>query len=137
MAQKSTIDAVDIVCKILNSSPVKTSISGLINKFQQPYLSDKVDVVVGAIGLGNQVISTGILNVNIHAPNLKLTTGGVINYSQPDVPTLRAVSRLCIDALTNVWGDDYNLTIQQDTGVYVEDKSSYQNLRIEFNSLNY
>lgn len=137
MAQKSTIEVVDIIYRLLDASLVKSSITGAISKYQRPYQSEKVDVTIGAIGLGSEVISTGIFNVNIHAPNLKITTGGVLNQSQPDVSTLRTVTRKCIDALTDVWGSDYNLTVQQDTGTYVEDKSSYNNLRIEFNSLNY
>lgn len=137
MAQKSTTEVVDIIYRVLEENSIRSFITGTISKYQVPYQSDKIDVVIGAIGLGGQVISNGIFNVNIHVPNKKITTGGVINYSQPDTATLKVVARKCIDALTDVWGDDYNLTVQQDTGVYVEEKSSYNNLRIEFNSLNY
>lgn len=135
---KTALEIVEIVWKKLDASPVKSFVTGKICKFSRPYNSDKIDIVVNSIsGIGNDVIAEGIFNVNIHVPNLAIPVGTTIDYSQPDTTKLKTLTGLCIDALTDVWGDDYNYTVQQDTGVYVEEKSSYNNLRIEFNSLNY
>ena len=136
--QRSALDVVDILWKKLDNSPVSSAITGKIAKFSRPLNSDKIDVVINSLsGIGSEVIAEGIFNVNVHVPNLKQAIGSTIDQSQPDTVTLKSITRKVIDALTDVWGDDYNFTVQQDTGVYVEEKSSYNNLRIEFNSLNF
>jgi len=134
---KSALEIVDILVKKLNDSPARPLVTGSISKFERPYNSSKIDIVVNSLVTGGEVIANGVFNVNIHVPNIRETIDPqTVITTLPDTTKLKKLTRLCIDALTDVWGDDYNYTVEEDRGVFVEEKSSYNNLRIEFNSLN-
>jgi hypothetical protein len=131
---KASIDLVDITYARLYSSPVKPLISGLICKYKRPLNSDKEDIVINTLPLSNDVIQKGIINVNIHVPNINLKSQLGYDNSLPNIERIRTLSKAVIEIFDEVWEDDYCLELQNET-VMSEADNHFANIRILFYSL--
>lgn len=133
----TTLDLVDIVWQKLNTSPLKTAITGGLYKHRRPAGSQNEDVVINSLPINNVQLQTGIANVNIHVPNLTIEVNGVQDSKQPNSQRLKELAEMAIEALSDVWADDYNYDVQQQ--MLLEDEEAgdhYINLRIEFFNIN-
>lgn len=132
---KTTLDLVDIVWQRLNTSPLKTEINGGLFKHRRPAGSQNEDVVINALPINNLQLQSAIVNVNIHAPNLTIQVGSIQDNKQPDSERLNELTKIAVEALSEVWSDDYNYDVQQE--VLIEDEEDhYINIRLEFFNIN-
>jgi len=140
MADKTSLDVVDILRAYLSTSVLMTDPlkpNGILCKFQRPFNSVKEDVVINSLVQGRGQISEGVLNVNIFVLNLSFTAGGVVDNTQPNVPRLKYLLGLASEAMSEVFGLDYNFEVQQDNIFPDTNNQHYVNLKVEFTSINY
>lgn len=132
-------DAIDILWARMNSD-LKGSISGGVYKLSRPLNSDKEDIVINSITLNAAQLQEGVLNVNIHVPNLSINVNGVQDNTQPNFSRLKALTALAVSSLSDVWASlgEYNYTPQEPGNPLKEDgiDSYYSNIRVEFFSVN-
>ena len=130
---RNTFDIETILYKALNVPAITNVITGKVYKNSRPLNSDKVDVVVGSLPVNADQIQRTVANVNVHVPNLKLSISGVQDGTQPDTVTLKTVTSLVIEALTDKAFADYYFDVQQQ--VLFKDETTdehYSNIRINF-----
>ena len=130
---RDTFDIETILFKALNVPAITNVISGKVYKNSRPLNSGKVDVVVGSLPINAEQIQRTVANVNVHVPNLKLSISGVQDGTQPDTVTLKTVTSLVIEALTDKAFADYYFDVQQQ--VLFKDETTdehYSNIRINF-----
>lgn len=133
----TTLDAVDIVYQKLKSGALPGVISGGLYKQTRPTNSESEDVVINSLPINSEQLQEGVLNVNIHVPNLVISVNGIQDTSQPDFARLKTLTALAVAELTDVWGDEAHYTVQQQA-LFSEDefKDHYSNIRLEFYSAN-
>lgn len=133
----TTFDVVDIVYARLKNGVLAAAINGGVYKEQRPVNSQKEDVVVNSLPINNLDMQTGVVNVNIHVPNLNVVVNGTTDPEQPNWARLKPLAALGVIDLTDVWAEDYNFNIQQQ--VFIKDdeyKDHYINIRLDFFSIN-
>lgn len=134
---KTTLKLIDILWQRLNGSPLATALTGGIYKHQRPINSREEDVVINCLPINNEQLQQAIANVNIHVPNLVLSSNGAQDDTQPNHVRLDELTDLAIERLTDVWAEDYNFDIEQQVLFSdSEAKDHYINIRIEFNNIN-
>jgi len=136
---RTSLDIVDIVRAHLADSVLMATVNkpnGALYKFQRPQNSVKEDVVVNSLANNMGAVGEGVLNVNIYVPNLIYPTVSVGDLSQPNLPRLTYLTTLAFAALTDVYADGYNFTIQSDSLFADDNNQHYSNIRVEFNSIN-
>lgn len=129
---KSTFHIVDILFAALDSSAIKSVITGSICKQNRDFNSGKEDIVINSLPVNNEQLQEAIANVNIHVPDLVVNAGGGESF-QPNHVRLKELTDLAIPILNNIQGADYYFTVQQQqTFSDAEAKDHYSNIRIEF-----
>jgi hypothetical protein len=133
---KTTLDLVDIIWSAVNASALKAAINGGVYKHKRVLNSTKEDVVINALPITAEQIQNGIVNVNIHVPNLKVQTAAGVD-DQPNHTRLKALATIAVGVLEDTWADEYNFDVQQQ--ILIEDKEAndyYINIRLEFFNVN-
>lgn len=132
-------DQVNIVFDHLKNTDFRSAINGVMTKNNRVTNSVKEDIVINSLATLNEQLQTGIVNVNIHVPNLVFTLspeqGGGIDQSIPNHDRINQLTQLAIPHLKDQWGSDWDFDIEQ-INLIKEDKSSFNNIRIVFQSLN-
>lgn len=135
---KTTLDAVDKVFEVLDASALETEITGKIWKNRKPVGDDdKENVVVNSLSINNLQLQQGLVNVNVHVPNISVRVDGITDTTMPNHERLRELAKMTVDVLDDNWGSDFNFDVQQQ--VLVQDevtKSWYINIRLNFYSIN-
>lgn len=135
---KTGFTAVDVIFDKLKSGTLVSEINGEIYKDRRAANSIKEDVVINCITLNNTQLQQGVVNVNIHVPNLSIKKNKVIDDSQPDRSRLNALANIALDDLTETYGTDYNFNVQQ-APLLIRDESGgdhYVNIRLDFFAIN-
>lgn len=135
----TSTEVIDEIFKRLNNASVKSMITGGIYKMQRPTNSVKEDIVVNSLGMLNEQLQKGVVNVNVFVPDLAVTVNG-IQQRQPNFLRLDLLSRQVTTELRNrrdsasrFWYD-----YQQDR--LFKDENSDQhfiNIRVAFYSINF
>lgn len=133
----TTLDLVDIVWQRVNGSLLKTEISGGVFKHRRPAGGQNEDVVINSLPINGLQLQSAIINVNIHVPNILINVNGVQDNSQPNHIRLQELAAMATTVLSDVWADDYNYDVQQQTMIEdVEAGDNYINIRLEFFNIN-
>lgn len=132
-----------ILYQKLAASPVKDELTGGIYKMARPVNSDKEDVVINVLALTSNQLQQAVANVNIHVPNLKLSTGTNQDGSQPDTARMEVLTGMVEAVLKEVRGQGYHFGVEQ-PGIMIREKSPngfsqeyYMNIRIRFFNINF
>lgn len=136
---KTTADAINEVWQWLNASSLKTQITGRIYKVRRPIVnSDLEDVVVNAVVIDNSDLQKGFINVNIHAPNLKVRVSDGYDDSLPDLKRLTELAGLAKEILRDHWSSppDYHWDIIAQVGPIADIGNHYITFRLEYYSIN-
>lgn len=131
---KNTMDIVSLAFNVYKNDAIASIITGGIYKSPRPIAQDKEDIVIGSLPVTNEQLQKGIINVNVHVPNLKLTIN-VQDFSQPNYSRLNILTDMAIAAIDEKYFSDYWFIVQQQS-VFTEDVSSFSNIRVEFYSEN-
>jgi hypothetical protein len=130
MSLMTTFDAIDVVYQKL--LPIKTAISGGLYKLKRPESSVAEDCVINSLGMPGDQVQQGIINVNLHVPNLVLR----IDNTQPDFKRMQQLAALAITELKEFYSGFYWFLFQQQNMVESGTTESIVNIRIEFYSIN-
>lgn len=126
---------IDIVFDQIKGTSLQTSISGKVSKNTRPMGSQLEDVVINSLAANNTQLQVGYLNVNIHVPNLQVSVSGGIDQSTPNHNRINELTQIANGLLKDVWGPNWDFEIEQ-FNLIREEKSSFNNIRIRFQSLN-
>jgi len=127
---KTGIDIIDETAKILIAASLP--ISGLVCKMQRPDNSKKEDVVVGVLALNALQTQEGVINVNIHVPDID---AGTLGY-QPNLERFRALIPLVIDLFNERYEYDYFYRLDKPAEIIKDDNNShFANIRLRYYSL--
>ena len=129
---KTTLDLVDVVWQLLNSSSLKGEITGGVYKLKRPLNSAKEDVVVNSLPVSNEQLQTAIVNVNVFVIDLEVGIEGEKN-TMLDIARLKQLAAMTVDILQDGIDGDYTWDVQQQT--VIEDEGNDQhfvNIRLEF-----
>lgn len=125
----TSIDFVNIVYGILAQSPIQ--ISGALYKLKRPRATDKEDIVVMPLMMQSvdQVTQMGIMNINIHFPNIDPDGSG---NTYADTERMATLSTQVVDLIHLQTADNYLLTVQQQK-VFQEENldESFVNIRVQ------
>jgi hypothetical protein len=139
MALQTSFDAIDAVYLRLAYSPLKTAISGGIYKMVRPIDAGddrKEDIVVNSLGMPNADVQHGIVNVNIHVPNLQLPINGRQDNTQPDFARLQQLADLVIGQVKEFYSQAYYFLFQQQNMLQGEEGEHLINIRLDYYSIN-
>lgn len=134
---KSSSDAIDLVYKTLQGTALESSISGELWKGKRPQNSSLEDVVINALPVNNTKIQRGLVNVNIHVPNLELD-GNPKDTSLPNTARLKELSAIAIGLLKENWGTSGDTLLEVETERVFPDSGGlnhYSNIRVLYYSL--
>lgn len=136
---RTTFDLEQILYDRLKNGDLVAEITGGLYKRQRVPASELEDVVIISLPINADQIQEGIVNINIHVPNIEVTANGVTNPDQPDTARLMELADLAKLELDDVYEPTtgYFFNIQQQQLFSDEEaKDHYINFRIVFNSLN-
>ena len=136
---RTTFDVVDILYPVLFASPMKLAISGTICKNKRPVNSGEVDVVINSLPITGDQLQEGIVNVNIHVPNLKLSIGGIQDRTQQDHETMKELTAQAVGILNDLWLAKGELSFSILTQSIFEEPEifeHYVNLRLSYRAVN-
>lgn len=128
------VDAINEIIGLLSGSPLKSAISGTID-VQRPINSTKEDVAVGTLPITFDQLQSGIVNVNLHVPNIKVTQNGIQNVQYPNRPRFKVLCPLVYTALQDKKTENLYITLINSQLMY-EEESSYMNFRVEVKAKN-
>lgn len=135
---RSTLDIIDIIWQVLNSSSLKTAITGGLYKGNRPLNSKLIDVTINSLPIMGTQLQLGYANVNIHVPNL-VTGGSQQDNTLPDHLTLKTLTNLAIQILNDVVTEsgDVSISIEfQHTFSEPEISQHYSNIRLQVYAVN-
>ncbi|MBC9913186.1 hypothetical protein [Chitinophaga varians] len=133
----TTLKAIDAIWKLLNDSALRTEVSGGVYKLKRPINSQREDVVVNSLPFDSLQLQKGIINVNIHVPNLVITANGIQDTTQPDFVRLSELASIAAPLLTDSWNDEWHFDVQQHTVIEeAELREHFVNFRLEFYAIN-
>lgn len=127
---KTAITAVQTVYDHLVQANAKaaTGITGGIWLLRRPKNSAKEDIVVNVITMNADPMQEGVLNVNIHVPNLVLAT----DDTQPDIERMDKIATALIPKLADIWGPDWNFRIEEPATPVPDGNNWFMNIRIRY-----
>lgn len=133
---KTGIEAITDVWKLVNVPSVKTLVNGVIIRQRRPKASNLFDVVVNCLGLSNQMLQSGIININIHGTNVVGAKFGTFADDQfPDLDKLDAIAKVITPLVDTIFIDSWHLDIDRTAQPFQDtDGSWYVNIRLNYYS---
>ena len=134
---KTKIEALTDVWKLVNVPEVKTLIDGVVIRQRRPKGSNLFDVVVNGLGLTNQMLQQGIININVHGTNLKNAKFGAFLDDQfPDLDKLNTIAKAIEPLVDTIFIDSWHLDIDRSAQPFQNtDGSWYVNIRLNYYSV--
>ena len=135
----TVLDAVDYIYTWLKDKPIKSAISGGLYKHKRPVNSQKEDLVIVPLTLDADQLQEGIMNVNIHVPNLLLGAGTAQDKTQPDHLRLKQLASMAVESLNEVWMEEGQINFSVLTPIMFDEpeiNQHYINIRLSFGAVN-
>lgn len=135
----TAIQAAEILFGHLSNSELRRAISGEMYLYQRPDGRRDEDIVINTIGLNNQSIQRGMLNVNVFVPNHFLKGDKHrADITLPNTVRLSELAALGKAALDLTWDPNgmWNFEYQQDTVMPDRNNEHFINFRVEFRANN-
>lgn len=124
----TSYSAVEEVFDRVVSTPI--SISGHVYKLSRPVNSKKEDIVIIPLAMNAEQMQEGVINVNVHVPNLRLGK----DNTQPNNPRMAAISQEVMAALDDYWGYSYNFHLDNAGHPERDGDGWYNNIRVRFHA---
>jgi hypothetical protein len=131
---KNGLEMIDDAYQVLNVPDITSIITGNLYKLTRPKNSVLEDIVINGLPITNTQLQQGTFNVNIHVPNLTdVKIGDVYDETQPDIVRLNAISKIIVEKLADVVGNDYRFSAQN-SGYPIRDTDLtwYMNIRVDY-----
>lgn len=113
---KQSITAQDEVKVVLINAGIEDALTGSIRINMRKLGSTKEDVVINTLYWDGNQVQNGILNINIHVPNLLGQTGEnptAVDRTQPNITRFNELGQLVINAVHGYSGADFLLHLSQ------------------------
>ena len=136
MSLLTSLDAVDKVYLQVRDTPFTAALRGGLYKMKRPVNSIAEDAVINSLGMPNKDVQQGVVNLNIHLPNLSLEINGKQDNSQPDFIRAQQLAALAIQQVKEFYTEDYWFVFQQQNIIQSDDTEIIVNIRIDFYSQN-
>lgn len=134
---KTVIDLVDDIYLLLNVNSVTSLIDGEVYSDGRPDGSRKQDISINSLPVTGAQLQKAVINVNVHAPNLRLTINDQPDNSQPNREKLKEVSDVVLPILKDAIINNMVTEVQSITMIKEEQlKEHYLNIRVGINSIN-
>lgn len=123
-------EAAEVVRQRLVSGGLKATVglTGSIYPLNRPLNSAKEDVVVSTLALNADQMQEGVVNVNVHVPNLKIDG----DITQPNLPRFETIVEAALDLLDDNWITDCNYSIEEPGTVQRDGNNWFCNIRLRF-----
>lgn len=108
---KTVAQARQDITNLLGVPELLSTITGKVYQTRRPAGRAKVDVVVSAMGLDNDQFQQGTFNVKVHAPNISVTTDGVLDPNTPNIPELDRVMAIAVGLLDGKWKTSFRTEV--------------------------
>lgn len=133
---KTGNDSVNDVYSLLNLPALTSVITGNIYKYHKPLNSKKINVVINSLTLSNAPLQSGIVNVNIHAPNLPASEiDGVSDSNFPNSTLLNDLAKIAIHLLDTQWRETFHTDVDTSPNMLQDnDGTWYINIRVNYYS---
>jgi hypothetical protein len=136
MSTMTSFDAVDKVYQQIKDTPFTAALQGGLYKMKRPVNSTTEDAVINSLGMPGTQVQQGVVNLNIHLPNLSLEINGKQDNSQPDFIRAQQLAALAIQQVQEFYTEEYWFLFQQQNIIQSDDTEIIVNIRIEFYSIN-
>jgi len=131
---KSGIEMVADVARLLKVPKVTGIISGSLWQHQRPANSEREDIVVNSLALTGQQLQQGVVNVNIHVPNLKVNLDGAADNTMPDLARMHAIEQVLYPLINDNDQKSFWIWVDEPGQPYQEGANWYLNIRINYYS---
>ncbi len=130
---KTGLDMVQEMFNYLNVPDITSVITGELYMLVRPQNSNVEDIVINALALTGSQLQQGVINVNIHVPNLSVKINGKPDQTQPDLDRLQKIAKLVVEKLKDYNGDDHRFSAQTGGIPYKdEDNTHFFNIRVNY-----
>lgn len=112
---KQSITAQEEVRQVLVDAGVELLINGSIRLNMRKLSSTKEDIVINTLYWDGDQVQEGILNINVHVPNLTQQSDNptVTDKTQPNIARFQAIGQAIIDAVQGYSGVDFLIHLRQ------------------------
>ena len=120
---KSEAEIKSIIYTLLQNSPLKKEITGVITKRKRPLNSSKEDIVISVLASKISQLQPFILNVNLYVKDVK-----VKDQHEEDSKRVEYLSKILIDFFESTKvriGDGYMIELQEQRVFEVQDKKHH------------
>lgn len=135
---KTSIDILDEVYQLLDVPQVYAAMmSGDVFPVRKPDNYRGECIVINCLALTADQLQVSVVNVNIYAPNLKLTINGQTESSQPDRVRINTIAKTVTPILENGLINNMVTAIEAITLLPEENfNEHYLNIRVRIHSIN-
>lgn len=132
---KTTLDQSNAIFNLLNVPEITSMITGAVRKERRDLNSEKEDIVIKSLTLGEGSRQFGVAFVNIHVKDVSVTgRPGLF----PNTARLEAIAKRVVPLLEETDGDDFVLYIVDSRTVEEPQiDQHYLNLRVEVQMYNF
>lgn len=131
---KTGLDMMDDIYNLVNKPNIQALIDGVVIKARRPKGSTKQDIVIRSLAMNTKPLQAGVVNVNIHCPNLQnVNFNGITDDQQPDYNSLRAICNELYPVLDAIWADTFNIDVA-DSPMLTQDSDGtwFMNIRVNY-----
>lgn len=134
---KTGNQSVDDVFDLLDVVEFNSLIDGSGYKYHKPLNSKKVNYVVNSLTLSVTSLQAGVVNVNIHAPNLPpVKVEGVSDTQFPDSVKLGDLANAVVQLLDCQWKETFHTDVDTAPNMLQDsDGTWYINIRVNYYSV--
>lgn len=95
---------------------------------KKPDDSQKEDIVVGILTMNAEQLQEGVFNVNIHVPNMKMSSGA----TEPDTERFNEILEVVIPVLASYDGYDFRIDVKAPGLPYRDGLDWFVNVQVEY-----
>lgn len=135
---KTSLIAQDDVKKLLDATALPSMITGQIRHNMRVLNSTKEDIIINTLYWDGDQLQSGIINVNIHVPNLKgqLAEGGSAqDRTQPNIARYLELAAVAVPVLDFHDGFDFSLRLRNPGKLENFGNEWLYNIQVDYNYL--
>ncbi|MDM1049377.1 hypothetical protein [Sphingobacterium hotanense] len=135
---KTSLDAQADVKALLDATALPAMITGQIRHNMRMLNSTKEDITIGTLYWDGDQSQSGIINVNIHVPNLKGQYGeggSTQDRTQPNIPRFLELAAIAVPVLDFHNGLDFSLRLRNPGKLENFGNDWIYNIQVDYNYL--
>lgn len=131
---KTALDMVDDVYTLIDVPTLREAVNGVVIKYRRPKSSKKEDIVVNALAITNAPLQEGIVNINLHVPNLSnIKFSDIADETQPNSEKIKQLCAIALPLLDGIYKETFSVAIDRPPMPTQDaDGSWFANIRVEY-----